>query len=234
MSEPAVTRYAFPTRDAAPAPNGVPAWAAPPRSEVRTIALGRAAAPAAAIALPPPVVEVAPSIAQSDPPPVVAAPTPTAPPRAATVPPEVERPSERALVEAARALERARPEILATIEGELLELAVDIATVLVEDELSRRPELHRALVRAALDGIDPGPGVRVRASRATYEALLEAFDRAAVDAGRGRVNVELDASLDGHGAVVDVEGASIDGRIGPRLAALRTAFEQALRTRKAA
>jgi vacuolar-type H+-ATPase subunit E/Vma4 len=140
----------------------------------------------------------------------------------------------RALKEAAEALLRARAQVLSDVESELLELAVDMATVLVEDELASRPELHRALVRAAVGTIEPGAQLKVRASRATYEALLEAFDSSVVETGRGRVQVELDDTLDGLGAVVSAGGATVDGRVHRRLETLRRALIDARRSRDAA
>lgn len=239
----------FPTRagSAAARADGAPGWASAASAGVRVVELGRPRAAAAAVPLPTPVgPDLASNAAVVEEPRLVADPAPStlAPAPVDEAPPVRNVPSiapptrdagvERELREAALALVRARPDVLASVESELLALAVDIATVLVEDELSRRPELHRALVRAALDGLEPGGGVRVRATRATYDALLEAFDQASVDAGRGRVSVELDASLEGAGAIVDVQGASIDGRAAPRLEALRGALEHALRSRQAA
>lgn len=139
-----------------------------------------------------------------------------------------------ALREAAAALTRARETVLANVEAELLELAVDIATVLIEDELATRPALHRTLVRAALAAVEPGDGVKVRASRATYEALLEAFDSATVDHGARRVQVELDDTVEGLGAVVQAGGGRVDGRVHIRIEALRRVLLDARRSRDAA
>lgn len=160
-------------------------------------------------------------------------------PSMAPIPPEspkatMDENQLRALKEAAEALLRARAQVLSDVESELLELAVDMATVLVEDELASRPELHRALVRAAVGTIEPGAQLKVRASRATYEALLEAFDSSVVETGRGRVQVELDDTLDGLGAVVSAGGATVDGRVHRRLETLRRALIDARRSRDAA
>lgn len=147
--------------------------------------------------------------------------------------PEIEA-KKAALQDAAGALLRARANVLADVENELLELAVDIATVLVEDELSSRPELHRTLVRAALAAVEPSEALKVRASRATYEALLEAFDSATVEHGARRVQVELDDTVEGLGAVVQSGGARVDGRVQNRIDTLRRALVDARRTRDVA
>jgi hypothetical protein len=251
--------FAFPSRGgAAPA---VVAWAAPAGDEVRTVAFRRKgeerAAHAAAPAAPEPAREAAPKQATPPPPPAEVVHEPPIPP-AADVPwldlpaasvapgaaglppvgpllPSVTLEEERAaLSEAASALVRARTGVLSEVESELLELAVDIATVLIEDELASRPELHRSLVRAALAAVEPGEGVKVRASRATYEALLEAFDSATVEHGAHRVQVELDDTVEGLGAVVQSGGARVDGRVGTRIEALKRALIDARRSRDAA
>ena len=248
MSEREVTRHTFPSPFAVGHSGGAPAWAVSTAARVRALAFGPRPSPEPAPAAVPdldPCPQTSRGVASTV---DVDEPTPAADSTAivapelgrtgasavgAVTPPTTEGP-HRALREAAAALERARGEVLSVVTDEILALAVDIASVLVEDELSHRPELHRTLVRAALDGLEPGPGLRVRATRATYESLLEAFGQASIDAGRGRVAVELDASLEGVGAIVDVRGASIDARVEPRLRALRVALEHAQRTRHAA
>lgn len=224
MSE-AARSHSFPDASGSGVRPVLPAWAMRATPEVRAHALGARAAPP-----PPPAPEPAPVVVAEPPPPPVVEVAPPVP----SLPPPPDPATERALREAAQALTRARADVLSGVEGEVLTLAVDIATVLLEDELETRPELHRALVRAALRHVEPSAGVRVRASRVTYDALLQAFDEAAVDAGRGRVAVELDPSLDGAGVVVDVDGASIDGRVEPRLEMLRAALDEARRARRAA
>lgn len=228
--QPRAIAHAFPTRTT-PVTSAVVAWARPSAPEVRPFTFGLAA-PEPVPAFVPEPEPVPEPISMPAPAPVVAAPPPSLPPP----PAEPAYPPDEliALAKAASALMKARREILSDVEGELLQLAVDIATVLVEDEIANRPDLHRSLVRSALSSVDPDTDVRVRASRATYEGLLEAFDSATVDSGRGRVQVELDDTLEGLGVVVQAGGATIDGRVHRRLETLRRALVDARRSRDAA
>lgn len=117
-------------------------------------------------------------------------------------------------------------------EESMLRLSVEIARALIDDELSARPELHRSLVRAAIAAIgDDGP-VRVRASRNAYEAILDHFGTAKLDVEGARVDISLDAALDGLGVVVDRGEARVDGRVEARLEEVRRALVEARRQKR--
>jgi len=255
-----VRPFAFPSREDAPRTESAIPWAVQPGESVRSVRFrprgeGPVRAeteppppppppiepPAEAAATPPPVEEEvaaeprAESVPWLDLPPASSRPHPAMPPELGPLLPDPELEAKKvALGEAASALLRARANVLADVESELLELAVDIATVLVEDELASRPELHRALVRAALAAVEPSEGMKIRASRATYEALLEAFDSATVEHGARRVQVELDDTVEGLGAVVQASGARVDGRVHSRIETLKRALIDARRSRDVA
>jgi len=157
-----------------------------------------------------------------------APPAPPAPPSAPPVP--VRDPNSeafaRAVVEHAAASRRA----LAAVEEQLLELSVQLAEVLVEREIERDPALLGTLARAALaslDGIEP---VSVRASRASYGAIVDTFGGPAIEFEGVQVRVVLDTKIEGVGVVVEGPDTRVDGRVADRLrSALRAMQDERAR-----
>lgn len=133
------------------------------------------------------------------------------------------------LVEAITDLALARERAVAELEPEVLDLAVFIASAVLEEELTVRPELHMRLVRSALAALSPGGTARIRASRASYQALVDHYGSPRVDVDGVRLDVTLDAALEGYGVMVEREAERVDGRIGPRLERVRKALADARR-----
>ncbi len=132
-----------------------------------------------------------------------------------------------AFAEAAVALAAARPEFVAAQEPIVAQLALEIAEAILEDEVRERPELHRALARAALETIDLSVPARLRASRESYDAIVECFGGPRIEVAGRRVEVVLDAGLEGLGCIVDAGESRVDGRIRERIEAVRQAFAAA-------
>ena len=140
--------------------------------------------------------------------------------------PYVETPAvpNQAILDAVRALESARAELMAHAEEELSELAIEIARALIDAELEARPQLHRHLIRAALDVLGPGSVPRVRVSHETFDVVIDALGGRSIDAFGHRVELEIDAALSGPGVTVEAGSASVDGMVATRLSRVRTAL----------
>lgn len=112
-----------------------------------------------------------------------------------------------------------------TLIDDSVKLALSIAEIVIEDELRARPELHSKLVRAAMATLDDAGAAKVRASRESYEAILETFGGPRVDAGNVKVEVSLDESLEGLGVVIEHGDTKVDGRIATRLESIARALQ---------
>jgi flagellar assembly protein FliH len=134
------------------------------------------------------------------------------------------------LTEAASALAVARSELLAHAEGELIDLAVEIARSILGVELETRPELHRSLVRAGLDVLGAEATPRVRVSPESFDAILTTTGSRAVESHGQRVELESDPSIRGAGALLDAGSASVDARLETRLERVRDALQAARRS----
>lgn len=130
-----------------------------------------------------------------------------------------------AFAEAAAELAAARARVIASMEGQVIDLAMEVASAIVEQTIEADPELHGALARAALRTLGDPSSARLRAGRESYAAIVEVFDEPAVRLDEIRVSVELDASIDGLGCVADNDRAQVDGRLSERLRAVRRAIE---------
>jgi len=174
----------------------------------------------AALSLPPPAM-------MSSPPPASA---PAAPPSVA--PPARDLHAEafaRAVAEHVTARSRA----LVAVEEQLLELAVQLAEVLVEHEITRDPQIHAVLVRAALAAIEGTQPSVVRASRAAHAAIVETFGEPNVEVDGTAVAIVLDARLVGLGVVVESQDSRVDGRVAERLRSALRAMQDERRSREA-
>jgi len=127
----------------------------------------------------------------------------------------------------------ARSRALVAVEEQLLELAVQLAEVLVDHEITRDPQIHAALVRAALAAIEGTQPSVVRASRAAYAAIVETFGAPSVEVDGTAVAILLDARLEGLGVVVESHDSRVDGRVAERLRAALRAMQDERRSREA-
>jgi hypothetical protein len=200
------------------------AAAADTEERARRIAVAPPAHPAGST---PSIEPPAPPVSQtiSSMPPAAATPPPPAPPPAPVRDPNSEA-FARAVVEHATAARRA----LATVEEQLLELSVQLAEVLVEREIEREPALLGTLARAALASLDGVQPVSVRASRASYGAIVDTFGGPSIEFEGVQVRVVLDTKLDGVGVVVEGPDTRVDGRVADRLrSALRAMQDERAR-----
>lgn len=120
----------------------------------------------------------------------------------------------------------ARNEALSEVEGQLLDLAVRIAEVIVEHEVQSHPELHQRLVGAALDCIAGEREVQLHVSEATYAVLNEIHGGAQFERAGVTVRMLKKPGLPGLGCVVESGHVRVDGRVTQRLQAMRRAFEE--------
>lgn len=218
-----------------------PSWVSPSGGEVRPFAFPVAGTtngmvPGVPERSPaPPIGGPAPSPAQRRP---RAAAAPTPPPGSQSQPPPAPASDEmtssialelearmEAFAEAAVELAAARARVIASMEGQVIDLAVEIAAALVERSLEADPELHGALATAALRTLGDPSTARLRAGRESYAAIVEVFDEPAVRLDDIRVAVELDPSIDGLGCVAENDRAQVDGRVAERLRSVRRAIE---------
>ena len=132
---------------------------------------------------------------------------------------------------AAVELATARELVLHSVEGQLLDLAIAVAEVLVEREVERDPELHGVLAKAALEALDMGEGARMRVSPDAHAAIQLALGEGPLEVGGCAVQLEQDPSIGGLGCVVDSGGQRADGTLADRLRAIRRSFEDERRSR---
>jgi len=132
--------------------------------------------------------------------------------------------------EARAELERARRHALDEAHESLIDLAVGVAEALVDRALEREPALYERLAKVAIATLDDPGGTELRASPASYERLVEALGAPELHHRGVAVPVVLDETLCGDGFVAQSEKVTVDGRVAPRLDAVRDALRHELRT----
>lgn len=111
------------------------------------------------------------------------------------------------------------PQAREQLEEPALAIAVGIAEALIEREVEKDPTLHSALARAALAGLGGGESVQLRVSSRTYDAVVETEGGPTLSHGGGVMELVVDGSLDGLGAVAVSDWTRVDARLSERLAA---------------
>lgn len=150
----------------------------------------------------------------------------SAPPPANDTGLEFLREQREAFANAAVELGIARAATLSVLEGQLLDLAIEIASALIEREIEREPELHGTLARAALSSLGDSERVMLRTSPDAYEAICQTLGGSEVTTRGVHVQVHADATIPGLGCVVDGDNVRIDATVAERLRAVRRAFEE--------
>ena len=130
-----------------------------------------------------------------------------------------------AFTNAALELAIARTAALSALEGQLLDLSIEIAESLVEHELQRDPELHGTLARAALSSVGDADQVTLRTSSDAFEAICQQLGGHETTVNGVHVTVHADDTIPGLGCIVDGERVRIDATVAERLRAVRRAFE---------
>jgi hypothetical protein len=120
----------------------------------------------------------------------------------------------------------ARAATMAVLEGQLLDLAIEVAEALIEREVEADPLLHGALARAALQSLGSSTNVTLRTSADGFDAIVAALGGTDVEVRGVRVQIVSDPAIPGLGCVVDGDSVRVDASVGERLRAVRRAFEE--------
>jgi hypothetical protein len=131
-----------------------------------------------------------------------------------------------AFASAAIELAIARSATLAVLEGQLLDLSIEVAEALIEREVEADPKLHGALARAALQSLGDATHVTLRTSPDGFEAVCAALGGPEVEVRGVRVQIVPDETIPGLGCVVDGDSVRVDATVSERLRAVRRAFEE--------
>jgi hypothetical protein len=144
-----------------------------------------------------------------------------------------ERLDDRISAFAAAAIELAiaRAAALSLAEGQLLDLAIEIAAAVIDHEVERDPELHSALARAALRTLGDCSRATLRTSPDAFHAIRESMGGERIELGGVRIEIVSDPSIPGLGCIVDAEHVRVDATVVERLRAVRIAFEDERRRR---
>jgi hypothetical protein len=132
----------------------------------------------------------------------------------------------QAFASAAIELAIARSATLAVLEGQLLDLSIEVAEALIEREVEADPKLHGALARAALQSLGDATQVTLRTSPDGFEAVCAALGGPEVEVRGVRVQIVPDSAIPGLGCVVDGDNVRVDATVSERLRAVRRAFEE--------
>jgi hypothetical protein len=132
----------------------------------------------------------------------------------------------QAFASAAIELAIARSATLAVLEGQLLDLSIEVAEALIEREVEADPKLHGALARAALQSLGDATHVTLRTSPDGFEAVCAALGGPEVEVHGVRVQIVPDSAIPGLGCVVDGDNVRVDATVSERLRAVRRAFEE--------
>jgi hypothetical protein len=139
--------------------------------------------------------------------------------------PAVLREHQAVFAGAALELAIARGAALSELEGQLLDLSIEIASALIEREVERAPELHAALARAALASLGDSTQVTLRTSPEAFSAICGAIGGERTEQRGVRIQVVSDPNIPGLGCVVDGDNVRVDATVSERLRAVRRAFE---------
>lgn len=137
---------------------------------------------------------------------------------------EQDRQTQQEVKERAERLARAiteatamRSRLLGETETQLVELAVAIASAIVEREIAIDPDVHGRLAQAALACLGPSDKATLRASKEAFDAIVATYGGHNVEIDGVQVQVICDNSINGYGCVVENSDARIDARVQSRL-----------------
>jgi hypothetical protein len=131
-----------------------------------------------------------------------------------------------AFANAAIELALARAATITVLEGQLLDLSIEIASALIERAVELEPALHAALARAALSSLGDATAVTLRTSPDAFGPVCQVLGGEDCEVRGVRVHVAADSAIPGLGCVVDGENMRVDATVSERLRAVRRAFEE--------
>jgi flagellar assembly protein FliH len=121
-----------------------------------------------------------------------------------------------------RSLAEERARMVRAAEADLVELVLDIARSVVQNELSARPELIVDMIRPALEHVADSSSVRLRLHPEDLALVREHAAQSAVSVPE----LVPDGSLERGDCMVDSNGRSVDGRVTTGLERLREHLQE--------
>ncbi|MDA8218731.1 MAG: FliH/SctL family protein [Dehalococcoidales bacterium] len=121
-----------------------------------------------------------------------------------------------------------RDRILGASERELVSLALAIAGRVVQGQAAVDARVVEAIVSAALKRIGAQQRVRVRLNPADLEALTKSGLEPSADSFGRETEFVADEAIERGGCLLEVDGGTVDGRIGAQLAEAVRYFESLL------
>ena len=120
----------------------------------------------------------------------------------------------------------ARAATIAVLEGQLLDLSIEIASAIIERAVEASPQLHVALAKAALGSLGDSSQVTLRTSPDGFATICSTLGGEEIDVRGVRVQIVSDPSIPGLGCIVDGDSVRVDATVSERLRAVRRAFEE--------
>ena len=121
----------------------------------------------------------------------------------------------------------ARDAVLQDVEKELVDLVLKVATQVIHDEVTQRPELITFQVETALARVKEDGLITVRLHPLLLEVVREAGPRLLESLRTtARLHFEPDPSIAPGGCVVETSQQIVDARIGSQIARIGAALKQ--------
>jgi flagellar assembly protein FliH len=154
--------------------------------------------------------------------------------RARSVRSEAERERALALMSLQQEAEAALDEQLARLQNDIGRLAAAVAKKVIGQELQLAPERIVEIVAQVVQGVRPAARASIRVNPADAPQLERQTDRLRRALASDEVVLEVDASIERGGCIVETPLVQADGRLTIQLEALAQAAEEHLRGAKAA
>lgn len=123
--------------------------------------------------------------------------------------------------ETVESLSRAREELLTTLELDLSEIVLTLASELAAGAVEAEPERVVELARQGMSLLAESDTINLRAAPAPAALLREAVDKLKAGTAVTEISVSEDPGLEAAGCIVESELARIDLRVSQRLVAAR-------------
>jgi flagellar assembly protein FliH len=129
----------------------------------------------------------------------------------------------------AQCITDAREASLLDVEQQLMDLVMKVATQVIHDEVTQRPELIRFQVQAALSRVKEDGMMTVRVHPLMLDILREGSPDIMASLGAtARLHFEPDPSIAAGGCMVETTQQIVDARIASQLARISTSLKQDL------